>query len=139
MAPENYANAAARHLDDAMLLQAQQRHDNAAYLSGYVAECAMKVVLEASFISPKRFGHELETISVDTMSLLWIVAPAMRRYEMPASIEVDELIRDWRPELRYGKSGLFDSVKAERWTSAANRVFSCFVVSSVLDGWSELN
>ena len=138
MPSENFADAAARHLDDAMLLKAQRRFDNAAYLSGYVVECAMKAVLAASSMTPQGLGHELQTISVDAMSLLWIVAPAMRRYEVPASNEVDELIRDWRPDLRYGKSGVFDSVKAEQWTSAANRVFESFVVNSVLDGWSQL-
>ena len=135
MPSENFANAAARHLDDAMLLQDQHRHDNAAYLSGYVAECAMKVVLEASSISPKRLGHELDTISVDAMSLLWIVAPAMRRYELPSSSDVDDLIQGWKPELRYCKSGEFDLVKAGQWTTAAHCVYSSFVVNSVLDGW----
>ena len=134
----NFADAAARHLDDAMLLKSQQRFDNASYLSGYVVECAMKAVLVASSMTPKGLGHELETISIDAMSLLWIVAPAMRRYEMPAANEIDELIRDWRPDLRYDQSGEFDSVTAEQWTSAANRIFGSLVVNSVLDGWSPL-
>ncbi len=135
MASKSFESAAARHLDDAMLLLSQQRYDNAAYLSGYVAECAMKVVLEASSMSPKRLGHKLDIISVDAMSLLWIVAPAMRRYELPSTTEVDDLIRGWKPELRYGLSDEFDSVKAEQWTTAAHCVYSSFVVNSVLDGW----
>ena len=138
MPSENFADAAARHLDDAMLLKSQRRFDNAAYLSGYVVECAMKAVLEASSMTPKGLGHELGAISVDAISLLWIVAPAMRRYEAPASNDVDELIRNWKPDLRYGASNAFDSVKAEQWTSAARQVFDSFVVSSVLDGWSQL-
>ena len=138
MPSENFADAAARHLDDAMLLKSQQRFDNAAYLSGYVVECAMKAVLTASSLTPQRLGHELQTISVEAMPLLWIVAPAMRRYEIPASNDVDELIRKWKPDLRYGESGEFCSVKAEQWTSAARQVFDSFVVNSVLDGWSQL-
>ena len=138
MPSENFANAAARHLDDALLLKSQQRFDNAVYLSGYVVECAMKAVLTASSLTPQRLGHELQTISVEAMPLLWIVAPTMRRYEIPASDDVDELIRNWKPDLRYGASGAFGSEKAEQWMSAARQVFDSFVVSSVLDGWSPL-
>ena len=138
MPSENFADAAARHLDDAMLLKSHQRFDNAAYLAGYVVECAMKAVLAASSLTPQRLGHELQAISVEAMPLLWIVAPAMRRYEVPASNDVDELIRNWKPDLRYGTSGVIDSVMAEQWTSAARQVFDSFVVSSVLDGWSQL-
>ena len=138
MPTENFANAAARHLDDAMLLLEQHRHDNAAYLSGYVAECSMKVVLEASSMPPKRLGHELEIISIDAMSLLWIVAPAMRRYELASTASVHDLVQGWKPELRYCMSGEFDAVRAGQWTLAAQSVFSSFVVQSVLDGWSQL-
>ena len=138
MPSANFADAAARHLDDAMLLKSQQRFDNAAYLSGYVVECAMKAVLTTSPLTPQRLGHELQSISVEATSLLWIVAPAMRRYEIPVSNDVDELIRNWKPDLRYGESGECCSVKAEQWTSAARQVFDSFVVNSVLDGWSQL-
>ena len=138
MPSENFADAASRHLDDALLLKSEQRFDNAAYLSGYVVECAMKTVLVASSMTTKRLGHELQTLTVEAMPLLWIVAPAMRRYDVPASIEIDELIRDWKPERRYDKTGDVDSMQAERWMSAARQVFDSFVVSSVLDGWSQL-
>ena len=89
MPSENFADAASRHLDDALLLKSEQRFDNAAYLSGYVVECAMKTVLVASSMTTKRLGHELQTLTVEAMPLLWIVAPAMRRYDVPASIEID--------------------------------------------------
>jgi HEPN domain-containing protein len=138
MPAESFSDAAARHLDDAILLNSQERFDNAAYLSGYVVECAMKAVLSASPVTPQRLGHELQTISVEAMHLLWIVAPAMRRYEMPASRDVDSLMRDWSPDLRYAASGAFDSVRTEGWMSGARHVFESFVVSSVLDGWSRL-
>ena len=139
MPSENFADAAARHLDDALLLKSEHRFDNAAYLSGYVVECAMKAVLVASSLTTKRLGHELQTLTVEAMPLLWIVAPAMRRYDVPASFEIDELLRDWKPEFRYDKTGAIDSVRAEQWTLAARQVFDSFVVSSVLDGWSQLS
>ena len=135
---ENFANAASRHFDDAFLLKSEQRFDNAAFLSGYVAECSMKAIVSASSMAPKRLGHELETISVDALSLIWIVAPAMRRYEIPNTNEVKELIREWSPDLRYCESGVIDSAQAERWTVAATQIFERFVVNSVLDGWSQL-
>lgn len=138
MPSEQFADAAARHLDDAIWLKSHQRFDNSGYLCGYVVECAMKAVLEASSLTPTGLGHELGTISVEAISLLWIVAPAMRRYQMPVSSEIDELIGGWKPELRYGPSGVFDSIQADHWTMAASQVFDSFVVSAVLDGWSQL-
>jgi len=41
---ESFSNSAGRHLQDAQLLLAEQRWDNAVYLAGYVVECSFKVL-----------------------------------------------------------------------------------------------
>ena len=43
---DDYPEAAGRHLQDANALLAGERHDGAAYLAGYVVECAMKTLIQ---------------------------------------------------------------------------------------------
>ena len=60
MSLENFADASARHFDDATQLITHQRYDNAAYLLGYVVECAMKTVFSAGpLMKPQKPGHDL--------------------------------------------------------------------------------
>src|SRR6266511_2976341 len=99
--PENYVSAAARHLDDAQVLLNSQRYDNAAYLAGYVAECALKVLLISPAPSPKAIGHDLPLLTTDVLNMLWVFAPALKRYALPSQPEVLELINNWNPEQRY--------------------------------------
>ncbi len=135
---EDFVSAAARHLDDARLLLAGGRHDNSAYLAGYVAECSVKILLVSPAPSPQAVGHDLSVLTVDALQVLWIVAPAMRRYVLPHRPEVDELIRSWTPELRYGATGTRTGEEAGRWVEGAASLFRAVVAQSVLDGWSPL-
>ena len=43
---DNYPKAALKHLEDARVLMQNTRFDGAAYLAGYVVECALKTVIE---------------------------------------------------------------------------------------------
>ena len=140
MSLENFADASARHFDDATQLITHQRYDNAAYLLGYVVECAMKTVFSAGpLMKPQKLGHDLNAISIDALQLLWIVAPAMRRYQIPESQDLEDFIRDWDPSLRYRQSGAVDELQAKKWAVSAGQVFENFVVQSVLDGWCQLS
>ena len=43
---DDYPDAARKHLEDAKVLLAGSRPDGAAYLAGYVVECALKTVVQ---------------------------------------------------------------------------------------------
>lgn len=43
---DDYPEAAGKHLTDASVLVADDRHDGAAYLAGYVVECALKALIQ---------------------------------------------------------------------------------------------
>jgi HEPN domain-containing protein len=46
---QSFASAAGRHLQDAKILLSKKRWDNAIYLTGYVVECAFKLLVEQYF------------------------------------------------------------------------------------------
>jgi len=125
-------------LDDAQRLLAAKRYDNSAYLAGYVAECALKVLLVAPAPSPKAVGHDLSTLTTDSLLMLWVFAPAMQRYSLPGEPEASDLVRDWKPELRYSATGTFSDVEATRWVIGAGQLFQAFIAEPVLDGWSPM-
>ncbi len=50
----DYVSASSRHLDAAKFLLHHKHCDNAAYISGYVAECALKVIIEIAGRPPFR-------------------------------------------------------------------------------------
>lgn len=135
---ENFASAAARHLDDAQILLGEHRFDNAAYLAGYVAECALKVLLISPAPSPKAVGHDLSVLTTDALRMLWLFAPAMKRYTVPQTADVLALIQQWNPEMRYGATGDISDLDANHWVSGATQLFNAVVAQLVLDGWSTL-
>ncbi|MCY2966357.1 MAG: hypothetical protein NT069_22455 [Planctomycetota bacterium] len=80
MTHERFESAAARHFDDAVFLLHRGRHDNAAYLAGYVAECALKLLVSHESLSVKKLGHDVEALSVDAIKLLWVLNPSQSKY-----------------------------------------------------------
>jgi hypothetical protein len=52
-ATPDYVSAASRHRRDANFLFENKHHDNAAYIAGYVAECALKAIIEIAGRPPK--------------------------------------------------------------------------------------
>lgn len=132
-----YLSAAKRHLDDADLLLSGSHSDNAAYLSGYIIECAIKGLLRGETeIPPNDYRHDLPMLSGDVLLLACFLAPMASRYELPQSAEVMELIREWGPHLRYTRTGHIDGTKATRWVGAAKAVFISITVKLELDGRS---
>ena len=59
--PDDYPQAARKHLLDAMVLEAAERFDGAAYLSGYVVECVAKALIQVE-TGQVRHTHELDEL-----------------------------------------------------------------------------
>ena len=101
---DDHPEAALKHLLDAAALLGQRRPDGAAYLSGYVVECALKSlhVLETGReLREHGFASLLRTVS----SLATVAGAKTARYLGPATRGVlASPIGHWTPEMRYRAS-----------------------------------
>ena len=132
--PHDYGSAAARHWEDAISLTQANRFDNGAYLAGYVVECSLKSMIEISGTSPKPFQHDLATLSGDALLLACLMAPGLRRYNLPGSPDFLAMSQDWTPEHRYCPSGQVPEATARLWLRVAEETYRAIVVNLILDG-----
>jgi hypothetical protein len=96
----NFAQAAIRHWDSSRQLKDAGRLQDAAYLAGYVGECALKAVMVAldSPSDPKAYGHDLEALSGDALETAALFASGIGRY---SDIAAPLTAIEWKPEWRY--------------------------------------
>lgn len=102
MAPvnTNFAQAAMRHWDASGTLADEGRTQDAAYLAGYVGECALKAAMVAlgGAVDPKPYGHDLEALSGEALDCAAMFARGAGRYlELAAPLAS----LPWKPEQRY--------------------------------------
>ena len=66
---DDYPEAAGRHMQDSGALLAGGRPDGAAYLAGYVVECALKTLIQLETGRP-RYSHDLSGLCdvLDTLA-----------------------------------------------------------------------
>lgn len=131
---EDFASAAGRHLDDCERLLRSGRHDNAAYLAGYVVECSLKAVVESGGLSAVSYGHDLTTLSGSALDLAYLLTPSVWRYQTARTPEANELHAKWRPERRYWRTGEVDEATACRFLAAADATYAATTVQTILDG-----
>ena len=128
---EDYASAASRHLRDARYLHEGERWDNAAYLAGYVAECAVKAVINQAGRAPQVHLREL------TPPLLLLAADlgaAARRYRIDLDPDLHALRLAWSTDLRYARTDTCDEFGATQMLAQAGRVYQRTIQAMVLDG-----
>ncbi|GGJ11788.1 hypothetical protein GCM10010885_21390 [Alicyclobacillus cellulosilyticus] len=127
---ERYAQAASRHLQDAKLLLAHGRYDNAVYLSGYVAECCLKAVIEqfATTVAARRYGHDLRSLR-----RALVLYPRAEAYIPAEVIERTALVRG-HPHRRYWPSGAWSAAEAADIVGLADRIHQQTVARLVLHG-----
>jgi hypothetical protein len=118
---DDYPAAAAKHLADARALLAAQRFDGAAYLSGYVVECALRTVIMVGRLAKEAEQTALEqgrkTTKVDLKAELEPRSPTMKRFLKNAKEEARAQGRD---------HNLDDLAEA---TTGYNRVLESYVAS----------
>jgi hypothetical protein len=119
---DNYAEAAVRHYQDALNLAECGRFDNAGYLIGYAAECAMKKKLRDLHRNQKLKidGHHPEPqrqirtfLEKNRLSGPWL-----------SLARNTNLFRGWSPDIRYASDGQIDGEKYLGWKAEAERVLS---------------
>lgn len=132
---ENYAQAAARHLQDVQYLLSQERWDNAVYLAGYVVECSFKVLV-TEYIpssSPRKYGHDLQELQGKAIERLRVIYPAVDM-QLPTSRTMGTVLDQYHPERRYYKSGMWSEIQAQEAAKRAEEIYLEIIPKLILDG-----
>jgi len=130
---DDHPDAANKHLLDAAALLAQHRPDGAAYLSGYVVECALKS-LYAFETGKGMSGHNFKTL-VKTLSAVAMVAgsKSARYFGSATQGVLAAPIGSWDPEMRYRSSSMTVG-DAQVWHDDARAIFQETIHQMRLDG-----
>ena len=138
---DDHPEAAHKHLLDAQTLLGQQRADGAAYLSGYVVECALKSLWLHETGVPTgqampwgRRGHDLNYLATQATALTTVAGAKTARYLKAVTSSVSSsAIAAWTPEMRY-RPATMTSGDAMAWCQIADNVFQETVAQMRLDG-----
>ena len=138
---DDHPEAAQKHLVDAQVLLSQRRADGAAYLSGYVVECALKTLwlhetgVPAGNAMPwGREGHNLNHLSAQVAAFASVAGAKTARYFKTATRSVpQDAIATWTPQMRYRPPSI-SLGEAQAWCQVADRVFHETVSEMRLDG-----
>ena len=139
---DDHPEAAQKHLLDAKALLSQQRADGAAYLSGYVVECALKslwlletgVSAGTAMFWKGRDGHDLKGLSAQIAAVASVASAKTARYFKVATSGVPQgAIAGWTPDMRYRPPGI-SLADAQAWCLVADMVFHETVAQMRLDG-----
>jgi hypothetical protein len=131
---EDYGAAALRHDRDARLLRRFGAYDNAAYLAGYVVECALKTLLADDAAQPRGYGHDLRRLSGEALRLAVILSPGLARYPVDELPAVSRAARTWTPDLRYAPDGALGEEDRQIILTGASEAVDRVLVELVLDG-----
>ena len=129
---DDYPEAAGRQLRDANVLLAGARHDGAAYLAGYVVECAMKTLIQLETGKPPSRSHDLAALR-DAIGVLAAQADTRTGRLYARLLALGSGILDWRPEMRY-RGEIISPDTSRAWLEEADKVYAEIVGTLILDG-----
>ena len=130
---DDYPAAALKHLQDADVLLKGRRFDGAAYLSGYVVECALKTLIQVES-GKVRYSHELTDL-LDELDVLAVQATTRtgRLYvRVAAALRTADVLR-WQPPMRY-RGPEVTSSEADAWLRNAREAYDLIVGDLILEG-----
>jgi hypothetical protein len=137
---DDHPEAAIKHLLDAQALLGQKRADGAAYLSGYVVECALKSLwlhetgVPPSSSMPWGTSHKLSFLATNVAALASVAGAKTARYFSSTTSSVpSSAIGAWKPEMRY-RSPSMSPGDAQAWCNIADTVYRETVAQMRLDG-----
>ena len=135
MANEHFISAARKHFNDANILHGDARHDNCAYLSGYVVECALKGMIETSgAFNPRSFGHDVSSLSTRATLLAAVLSQSRVHIQVPASQDYYDLLANWKPEERYLPEHAIPPATSSSRLAAANEAIQTIIIPLILNG-----
>jgi HEPN domain-containing protein len=135
---DDFAAAARRHLSDAAVLFDRQRWDGTVYLSGYVTECALKLLVERWLgMIGSEFSHRLSDLEAAVLGarefeLLVALSPTMRPLRIWRQV-AGTVVDQKHPERRYFADG-WSAHEAEIALEFASEVYERTLAEDVLDG-----
>ena len=135
---DNFPSAAARHWDNSSFLAQHHRYQEAAYLAGYAAECALKILVEigGAEFRGRTFGHSLANLSDDGLTLALLLNPILRRYPIP--IQSNSNVH-WSEESRYCVTGFLSDQQFQTMITEAHQTAGRILIGLTLDGvWEDM-
>ena len=131
---DDYPDAAVKHMQDSGVLLAGGRYDGAAYLAGYVVECALKTLiqLEAGQVG---HHHDLSRLDRDLDSLAAQASSLVGKCYLgaQASLRASTILNGWTPEQRYRSPGV-NATDAAEWHREAADVYRRVIGQLTLAG-----
>lgn len=129
----DYPDAAARHLADAAALLPASRFDGAGYLAGYVAECALKSLIQIE-TGAATISHDLARLQTTLWRLATQAGSKTARYYGPLSALLGGAdVCRWESQMRYRGAGMSHG-EADRWLREVTDVYSLVIGGLTLDG-----
>jgi HEPN domain-containing protein len=131
---DDHPDAAGKHFDDATVLLPAGRSDGAAYLSGYVVECALKSLIVVGAGTP--WGHDLNALGQEALRLAALPGARSAKYipRMNPTHSLYDAASGWRETLRYREPGAVAAADAAAWLAEAQAVYESTIVPMRLDG-----
>jgi len=130
---DDHPDASGKHLMDARALLGATRPDGAAYLAGYVVECALKSLLQVETGTAPSI-HPLVTLSGQVNAACLAAGARTAKYMTPDVQSVPTAaIAQWRETLRY-RSPSMTCGAAQVWVDEASQIYSDTVAAMILDG-----
>lgn len=133
---DNFSSAAARHWDNSAFLAHHNRYQEAAYLAGYAAECALKTLVQIGDerLGGKTFGHNLVNLSGDGLTLALLLSPTLRRYPLQTPPPNNP---QWREESRYHATDFSSAPQFQTIINEAHQTAGRILIGLTLDGFLE--
>jgi hypothetical protein len=131
---DDHPEAAGKHLEDAAVLLPAGRADGAAYLAGYVVECALKSLILVASGQP--WGHDLNALGSEALRLAALPGPRSGRYvpRMTPGHSLYDAASGWKETLRYREPGVVTQAAAASWMAEAQAVYESTIIPMRLDG-----
>jgi HEPN domain-containing protein len=132
---DDYPDAAAKHVEDALELLNGQRYDGAGYLAGYAVECILKTIVQIES-GQILLHHRLNDLSRDALNLASVPAARTARYVRHQQITNLSygLPTGWQETLRYRSTGEITNTTATAWVEEARRLYNETIIPMKLDG-----
>lgn len=130
---DDYPDAALKHLEDTRVLLAGARYDGAAYLAGYVVECALKTLI----LMETGYAHRSHDLADLNRTLRTISAQAgFRTQQLFPSVMAflgNAGILAWKPGARYHAAHVTPAT-AKVWCQEAACIYSRIIGYLTLHG-----
>lgn len=131
---ENYSSACSRHWDGSTFLAENGYLQEAAYLAGYTAECALKTLVEQGGLLGRPFNHSLIDLSSDGLELALLLNVKLKRYQTdPISTNISGLAQ-WSETHRYEPTGFLLDSDFENIIKQSQKTAEVILVGLTLDG-----